>query len=94
VKYVVWSHLREVLELSHNQPRNRGEPRKDRVIADMSKSGSIQDIRWLNDQVAAICRFLAKSVKKSVPFFKVLQGAIEELDKDTRKLNKWIDDCS
>ena len=76
---------------------NRGieaNPAKIRAIADMSKFGTIQDIRWLNDQVAAICRFLAKSVKKSVPFFKVLRGAIEELDKDTRKLNKWIDDCS
>jgi len=25
----VWSHRGKVLELSHNQPRNKGEPRKD-----------------------------------------------------------------
>ena len=61
-------------------------PEKIEAIINMSEARAIRDIQRLKKRLATLSCFLARSTERSLPFFKVLRGAIEAKDKEKRKL--------
>lgn len=51
---------------------------------------TIRDIQRLNGRIIAFSRFLSKSVAKSLPFLKVLRGAVNKTDPQARKEIQWV----
>ena len=59
---------------------NRGieeNPKKVRAILDKQPPASTKDVQRLAGRVAALNRFIFRSIDKCYPFFKVLQKAFE-----------------
>ncbi|GJY82085.1 reverse transcriptase domain-containing protein [Tanacetum coccineum] len=58
----------------------RASPKKTKAIADMQSPRTLKDMQSLSEKLAALKRFLSRSVERSFPFFETL--------KDTTKENK------
>jgi hypothetical protein len=54
--------------------RIEANPDKIRAIREMEEPKTKKDIQKLNGLVAALNRFISRSIERSLPFFKVLKG--------------------
>jgi hypothetical protein len=54
--------------------RIEANPDKIKAIREMEEPKTKKDIQKLNGRVAALNRFISKSAKRSLPFFKALKG--------------------
>lgn len=54
--------------------------KKIRIIRNLQEPRSLKDIQWLNRCIAALRRFISKSVKRCFPFFKALKVANKEFN--------------
>ncbi|KAD3336930.1 hypothetical protein E3N88_32450 [Mikania micrantha] len=52
----------------------RANPEKVRAIIEMLSPKTMKEVQRLNGKIASLHRFLSKSAKKSLPFFKVLKA--------------------
>ncbi|GKB30795.1 reverse transcriptase domain-containing protein [Tanacetum coccineum] len=58
----------------------KANPEKVKAVIDMISPRTIPEVQSLNGKLAALGRFLAKYVKKALPFFKTLKGCIDRKD--------------
>ncbi|GKA15121.1 reverse transcriptase domain-containing protein [Tanacetum coccineum] len=58
----------------------KANPEKVKAVIDMISPRTIREVQSLNGKLAALDRFLAKSVEKALPFFKTLKGFIYRKD--------------
>ncbi|XP_071712800.1 uncharacterized protein [Rutidosis leptorrhynchoides] len=58
----------------------KANPKKIQAIEDMKSPSSKKEVQSLNGKLAALTRFLLKAAKRSVPFFSVLKGCINQKD--------------
>ncbi|KAL0427928.1 UNVERIFIED_CONTAM: hypothetical protein Slati_2967600 [Sesamum latifolium] len=83
----------------------KANPSKIKAILDMKPPSNVNEVQRLTRRIAALSRFISKSVKKSLPFFKVLkkvknfewntscQQAFEELKNYLAKLPLLVKPC-
>ena len=57
-------------------------PNKIQAILDMKPPQNIKEVQSLTGRVAALNRFIFKTIDKCLPFFRILRKAFE-----------WMDDC-
>ncbi|GJU30312.1 hypothetical protein Tco_1173901 [Tanacetum coccineum] len=58
----------------------KANPEKVKAVIDMISPRTIWDVQSLNGKLATLGRFLAKSTKKVLVFFKTLKGCIDRKD--------------
>ncbi|GKV35451.1 hypothetical protein SLEP1_g43714 [Rubroshorea leprosula] len=68
-------------------------PEKIRAIAEMEPLKSVKDIQRLTRRVAALHRFISKSVDKCLPFFKIMRLAVQKDESSKQKKFKWNQEC-
>ncbi|GKA02821.1 putative reverse transcriptase domain-containing protein [Tanacetum coccineum] len=56
----------------------RANPRKTKALADLQSSRTLKEMQSLSGKLAALNRFLAKSVERSLPFFNTLKNITKE----------------
>ena len=59
-------------------------PEKIKALIDMKSLVKIKDVQSLTGRIAALSRFISKSIDKCVPFFNLLRG---------NKKFEWTEDC-
>ncbi|GJW93737.1 reverse transcriptase domain-containing protein [Tanacetum coccineum] len=73
--------------------RHQGQPTKVKALTSFKRPKTIKEVQGLNGKLAALNRFLSKSAKKSLPFFKTLEGCLEKKDfMSTREADKAYED--
>nr|GEX46484.1 reverse transcriptase domain-containing protein [Tanacetum cinerariifolium] len=60
--------------------RLRGSPDKVKAVLNLPSPKCLKDVQKLNEKLASLNRFLSKSPKKSLPFFKTLKKCIKNSD--------------
>ncbi|GKV25870.1 hypothetical protein SLEP1_g35251 [Rubroshorea leprosula] len=68
-------------------------PEKIRAIAEMESPKSVKDIQRLTGRVAALHRFISKSVDKCLPFFKIMRSAAQKDESRKQKKFEWSQEC-
>ncbi|GKV12353.1 hypothetical protein SLEP1_g23508 [Rubroshorea leprosula] len=68
-------------------------PEKIRAIAEMEPPKSVKDIQRLTGRVAALHRFISKSVDKCLPFFKIMRSAAQKDESGKQKKFEWSQEC-
>ncbi|GJU63957.1 reverse transcriptase domain-containing protein [Tanacetum coccineum] len=63
----------------------RANPKKTRVLADLQSPRTLKEMQSLAGKLAALNRFLEKSVEKSLPFFNMLKN----ITKENKNEYKW-----
>nr|GEW81050.1 reverse transcriptase domain-containing protein [Tanacetum cinerariifolium] len=56
----------------------RANPRKKKALADLQSPQTLKEMQSLSGKLAALNRFLAKSVERSLPFFNTLENITKE----------------
>lgn len=56
----------------------RANPRKTKAIIEMKSPGTLKEMQSLSGKLAALNRFLSKSVERSLPFFETLKNITKE----------------
>ncbi|GKV13510.1 hypothetical protein SLEP1_g24510 [Rubroshorea leprosula] len=64
-------------------------PEKIRAIAEMEPPKLVKDIQRLTRRVAALHRFITKSVDKYLPFFKIMRSAAQKDESGKQKKFEW-----
>ncbi|GKC85582.1 hypothetical protein Tco_1141299 [Tanacetum coccineum] len=64
----------------------RANPKKTRILADLQSPRTLKEMQSLARKLAALNRFLAKSVEKYLPFFNTLKN----ITKENKHEYKWI----
>ncbi|GJW33235.1 reverse transcriptase domain-containing protein [Tanacetum coccineum] len=72
---------------------------KVQALTSLKRPKTIKEVQSLNGQLASLNRFLAKSAKKSIPFFKTLKGCLKkknfmwtkEADKAFEDIKEYIE---
>ena len=59
-------------------------PDKIRAILEMTSPKSIKDMQRLTGRIAALNRFVSRSIDKCFPFFKILRGGTQF---------QWTEEC-
>ncbi|GJR89869.1 reverse transcriptase domain-containing protein [Tanacetum coccineum] len=82
------------IPLKHSiKSRHQGQPAKVKVLTSFKRPKTIKEVQGLNGKLAVLNRFLSKSAKKSLPFFKTIKGCLEKKDfMSTREADKAYED--
>ncbi|GJR81872.1 reverse transcriptase domain-containing protein [Tanacetum coccineum] len=62
----------------------RANPKKTKAIADMQSPKTLKEMQSLSGKLAALNRFLSRSVERSLPFFETLKNITKENKEDYR----------
>ena len=65
----------KLLGIFVSQREIEANPDKIKAIEQIEAPKRIKDVRWLTGCVAAMSRFISKSTKRALPFFKILKKA-------------------
>ncbi|GKV04959.1 hypothetical protein SLEP1_g17036 [Rubroshorea leprosula] len=68
-------------------------PEKIKVVAEMEPPNSMKDVQRLMGRVAALRRFISKSVDKCLPFFKIMRLAAQKDEFVKQKKFAWNSEC-
>ncbi|GKV44660.1 hypothetical protein SLEP1_g51822 [Rubroshorea leprosula] len=68
-------------------------PEKIKAVAEMEPSKSVKDVQRLTGRVAALHRFISKSVDKCLPFFKIMRSAAQKDESGKEKKFTWNSEC-
>ncbi|GKV12463.1 hypothetical protein SLEP1_g23603 [Rubroshorea leprosula] len=68
-------------------------PEKIKAVAEMEPPKSIKDVKRLMGRVAALHRFISKSVDKCLPFFKIMRLAAQKDESGKQKKFEWNPEC-
>ncbi|KAL2248492.1 UNVERIFIED_CONTAM: hypothetical protein Sindi_2701500 [Sesamum indicum] len=74
VKYTFGVRVGKFLGYIISERRIEANPEKISIIMDMPPPYSIKDMQKLTSRLAALNRFISRSVDKGLPFFKVIHG--------------------
>nr|GFA09016.1 reverse transcriptase domain-containing protein [Tanacetum cinerariifolium] len=66
----------------------RANPKKTRAMADMQSSRTVKEMQSLSGKLAALTRFVSKSVKQALPFFETLKNLTKDNKEDFRLTNE------
>nr|XP_043638079.1 uncharacterized protein LOC122609083 [Erigeron canadensis] len=58
----------------------KANPKKIQAVIDMASPRTKKQVQSLNGKLAALARFLSKSVERSLPFFRTLKGCLRKQD--------------
>ncbi|GJW36474.1 reverse transcriptase domain-containing protein [Tanacetum coccineum] len=71
----------------------KAKPTKVQALTSLKRPKTIKEVQSLNEKLAALNRFLSKSVEKSLPFFKTLKGCLDKKDFTwTREVDKAFEE--
>ncbi|GKV48818.1 hypothetical protein SLEP1_g55610 [Rubroshorea leprosula] len=68
-------------------------PEKIKAVAEMEPPKSMKDVQRLTGRVAALHRFISKSVDKCLPFFKIMRLAAQKDESSKEKKFEWNSEC-
>ncbi|GKV35447.1 hypothetical protein SLEP1_g43710 [Rubroshorea leprosula] len=68
-------------------------PEKIKVVAEMEPPNSVKDVQRLTGRVAALHRFISKSIDKCLPFFKIMRLAAQKDESGKQKKFAWNSEC-
>ncbi|GKV36263.1 hypothetical protein SLEP1_g44412 [Rubroshorea leprosula] len=66
---------------------------KIKIVAEMEPLKSVKDVQRLTGRVAALHRFISKSVHKCLPFFKIMRLAAQKDESGKQKKFEWNSEC-
>ncbi|GJU66803.1 reverse transcriptase domain-containing protein [Tanacetum coccineum] len=77
----------------------KSNPTKIQAMTSLKRPKTIKEVQSLNGKLIALNRFLSKSAKKSLPFFKTLKGCLDkkyftwtrEADKAFKEMKRYIE---
>lgn len=69
----LWGNRRKVLGVQITKSGIKPHPKKDKAIINMKAPKTIKEVQHLNGSIAALKRFLTKSVEKCRPFYDLLK---------------------
>ena len=81
-KFVLGGSSGKFLSFMVSQRGVEANPNKIRAILEMSPSRNVKEVQSLNGRVAALNRFVSRTMDKCLPFFRILKKAFE-----------WTDEC-
>lgn len=73
-KYAFHVHRGKFLGYLVSRKGIAANPDKSKVLAEMHPLQTVKEVQKLSGRIAALNRFISKSVKRSLPFLKVLRG--------------------
>ena len=74
-KYAFGMSLEKFLEFMVSQRGIEANPKKIRVILEMTSPKTMKEVQTLTGRIAALNRFISKATDKYLPFFKTLKQA-------------------
>ncbi|GKV43086.1 hypothetical protein SLEP1_g50424 [Rubroshorea leprosula] len=98
LKNAAEDHLTDLEEIFNNLRKNRMRgievnPKKIKAVAKMEPPKSVKDVQRLTGRVAALHRFISKSVDKCLPFFRIMRSAAQKDESRKQKKFEWNSEC-
>ncbi|KAL0345593.1 UNVERIFIED_CONTAM: hypothetical protein Sradi_4390600 [Sesamum radiatum] len=80
----IWSQWETIPRIQVTQRGIEVNPAKIKAILDMGPPTNVNEVQRLTGRIAALSRFISKSTKKGLPFFKTLRKV---------KNFEWTEEC-
>ncbi|GJR67964.1 hypothetical protein Tco_0014029 [Tanacetum coccineum] len=87
----VMKEVEEWVKAGIVRPEIRAKPKKMKMkaVTDIQSPKTLKEMQSLSEKLAALNRFLARSAKRSLPFFEMLKDIMKENKDDYR----WTEDA-